>query len=47
LAAVHEKLGQLDQARAALQQARAGDLDRQLLTKMDRQLLADLTKRLG
>ncbi len=47
LAVVREKLGQLDQARAALKQARAGDLERQLLTKMDRQLLADLAKRLG
>jgi Flp pilus assembly protein TadD len=47
LAVVREKLGQLDQARAALQQARAGNLEHQLLTKMDRQLLADLTKKLS
>ena len=39
--------GQLDKARAALQQARAGDLDHQLLTTRDRQLLADLEKKLG
>lgn len=47
LAVVRERSGQLDQARAALQKARAGDLEHQLLTKMDRQLLADLAKRLG
>jgi len=47
LAVVCGKLGQLDQARAAFQQARSADLDHQLLTKTDRQLLADLEKRFG
>jgi len=47
LAVACGRLGQLDQGRAALQKARAGDLDHQLLTKMDRQLLAELEKKLG
>jgi len=46
LAVAYGELGQLEQARAALQQARDGDLDHQLLTKTDRQLLADLEKKL-
>ena len=41
------QLGQFDEARAALRQARVADLDHQLLTKKDRQLLADLEKKLG
>jgi tetratricopeptide (TPR) repeat protein len=47
LAVAYVRLGELDKARVALEQARAGDLDHQLLTKMDRQLLADLEKKLG
>jgi tetratricopeptide (TPR) repeat protein len=47
LAVACGRLGQLDKGRAALQQARAGDLDHLLLTKTDRQLLADLEKKLG
>jgi tetratricopeptide (TPR) repeat protein len=47
LAVAYGRLGQLDQGRAALQQARAGDLEHQVLTKMDRQLLAELEKKLG
>ena len=47
LAVAYGRLGQLDKARAALQQARAADLDHQLLTKTDRQLLAELEKKLG
>ena len=46
LAVVYARLGQLDKARAALQQARAADLDHHLLTKKDRQLLAELEKKL-
>jgi Tfp pilus assembly protein PilF len=47
LAVACGRLGQLDKGRAALQQARACDLDHLLLTKTDRQLLADLEKKLG
>ena len=47
LAVACSGLGQLDKGRAALQQARAADLEHQLLTKMDLQLLADLEKKLG
>ncbi|MGO9112643.1 MAG: tetratricopeptide repeat protein [Thermoguttaceae bacterium] len=47
LAVACGQLGQLDKARAALQQARAADLDHQLLTKADRQLLVKLDKKLG
>ena len=47
LAVAYGRLGQLEKGRAALQQARAGDLEHQLLTKTDRQLLADLEKKLG
>ena len=47
LAVACGRLGQLDKARAALQQARAADLEHQLLTKKDRQLLADLERQLA
>ncbi|MGA2030684.1 MAG: tetratricopeptide repeat protein [Thermoguttaceae bacterium] len=47
LAVAYARRGDLDKARAALQQARRGDLDHQFLTAMDRQLLADLEKKLG
>ena len=46
LAVVCARLGQLDEARADLQQARAADLEHQLLTEKDRQLLAELEKKL-
>jgi tetratricopeptide (TPR) repeat protein len=47
LAVVYGRLGQLDKSRAALQQARDADLEHQLLTKKDRQLLAELEKQLA
>ena len=47
LAVAQARLGDLEKAGAALQQARDGELDHQLLTAMDRQLLADLEKKLG
>jgi tetratricopeptide (TPR) repeat protein len=47
LAIAYARLGDTEKARAALKQARAGDLDHQLLTKMDRQQLADLEKKVG
>jgi tetratricopeptide (TPR) repeat protein len=47
LAVVCGQLGELERARAALKLARSGNLDRQLLTKVDRRLLADLEKKLG
>ncbi len=47
LAVAYGQLGQFDEGRVALRQARVADLDHQLLTKKDRQLLADLEKKLG
>ena len=47
LAAACARLDQLDRARAALRKARDADLERQVLTKKDRQLLADLDRQLG
>jgi tetratricopeptide (TPR) repeat protein len=41
------RLGQLERARTALRQARDADLEHQLLTNKDRQLLADLEKQLA
>jgi tetratricopeptide (TPR) repeat protein len=46
-AVVCAKLGDLDRARKALRQARDSDLDHQLLTKKDRQLLAGLEKQVS
>jgi tetratricopeptide (TPR) repeat protein len=43
-AVVSARLGNLDGARKALRQARDGDLEHQLLTSKDRQLLAELKK---
>ena len=47
LAVAYGQLGQLDKAKAALQQARAADLEHQLLTKKDRELLAELEKKIA
>jgi cellulose synthase operon protein C len=47
LAAACWKLGQLDRAREALRRSREADLEHQLLTNRDRQLLADLEKHLA
>ena len=47
LAVAYDRLGDLEKARAALKQARNGRLERQVLTKMDRKLLAELEKKLG
>jgi tetratricopeptide (TPR) repeat protein len=46
-ALVCAKLGNLDAARTALRQARAGDLEHQLLTIKDRQLLTELEKQVA
>jgi tetratricopeptide (TPR) repeat protein len=47
LAVAYDRVGDAEQARAALKKARAGDLDRQVLTAMDRKLLLELDKKLG
>ncbi len=47
LAVVRARLNQLDKARAALRKARDADLEHQVLTKKDLQLLADLERQLG
>ena len=46
-AVVCAKLGKLDLARTALKQARDGDLEHQLLTTKDRQLLEELKKQVA
>jgi tetratricopeptide (TPR) repeat protein len=47
LAVAYDRLGDAQQARAALKKARAGDLERQVLTATDRKLLVELEKKLG
>ena len=46
LAAAYVRVDQLDKARAELRKAREGNLEQLVLTKKDRQLLADLDKQL-
>jgi tetratricopeptide (TPR) repeat protein len=47
LAVAYHGLNDLDKARAALQQARKGDLTHQILTTKDRDMLAKLQQKLG
>jgi tetratricopeptide (TPR) repeat protein len=47
LAMAYGKLGRLDQARDALRQAQSSKLDRQVLTRLDRERLVELEKKLG
>ena len=47
LAMAYGKLGRLDQARDALRQARSSKLDRQVLTRLDRERLVEFEKKLG
>ena len=45
LAVAYDRIGEAEEARAALATARKGDLTRQVLTPLDRQMLADLEKK--
>jgi Flp pilus assembly protein TadD len=45
LAVAYDRAGETDKARAALRTARNRDLTRQVLTPLDRQMLADLEKK--
>ncbi|MCD4726618.1 MAG: tetratricopeptide repeat protein, partial [Pirellulales bacterium] len=45
LAVAYDRIGEAEKARAALLAARKGNLTRQVLTPLDRQMLADLEKK--